>query len=73
MGIFKSKKTGKTFNIFKDAQGQEVITELPDDLEPINWDLPSGKIEIKEKEQVTEVDRKSMIREMSKDIIEKTK
>jgi hypothetical protein len=35
--------------------------------------LPSGKIEIKEKEQVTEVDRKSMIREMSKDIIEKTK
>jgi|688.fasta_scaffold923121_3 hypothetical protein len=73
MGIFKSKKTGKTFNMFKDAQGQEVITELPDDLEPINWDLPSGKIEIKEKEQVTEVDRKSMIREMSKDIIEKTK
>jgi hypothetical protein len=36
MGIFKSKKTGKTFNMFKDAQGQEVITELPDDLEPIN-------------------------------------
>lgn len=35
MGLFRSKKENKIYNIYKNAEGQEVISELPNDLEPL--------------------------------------